>query len=105
MSWQSDWLAGFALFSRPIKIKRGNGAYLTVAGFARALKTDEVVGDFDSTSMMVIIPVTQLALVGLNLPQVYDRVDTGDGVDRVVQSFKIEYAQNAPMWAKLVVAG
>jgi hypothetical protein len=104
MSWQSDWFGAFGIFTRPITFRRGDEV-VEIRAFARALKTEEQVGDFDATTMMVVISALSLQQINLFPPQVYDRVDLGDGIDRNVQSFKIEYAQNVPMWCKLVVAG
>lgn len=104
MSWQSDWLAAFGLFSQPMTYTR-DGASHQVAGFVSMLKTDEVAGEFSSTTCRVTIPAQNLILAGLYPPKQYDRVTFSDGIVRNVSAFQINYVQTTPQWVRLTVSG
>jgi hypothetical protein len=105
MSWQTDWLAAFGTFTRPIQYSRPDGPSANLPGFASMEETTEVAGDFTSKTCLVTISASAMIAAGLYPPQEYDRVDLNDGIPRVVGSFKIAFVQNAPQFVKLKVSG
>lgn len=104
MSWQSDWRAAFGIFSQNMTYSRGTTS-ATVSGFVSMAKTEEVSGEFTSTTCRVTIPCSDLQLAGLYPPQEYDRVTFQDGVPRSVSQVLINYVQATPQWARLTVSG
>lgn len=104
MSWQSDWRAAFGVFSQEMTYQR-SGITVSVPGFVSMMKTDEVAGEFTSTTCRVTIPAAALQQVGLYPPQEFDRVIFDDGVPRAVTGIVINYVQSTPQWARLTVSG
>ena len=104
MSLTTDFLAGFALFSRQISYTR-DGTGGSVPAFVTDTKSDEVAGDFTSTTCVVTIPATSLSQLGLFPAREFDRVELGDGIPRTVSKVVTNYIQNVPQWVRVTVSG